>query len=274
MLPETHLLVLETLLSRLSSEEITWALTGGASFALRGIDFDVNDIDLQTDKLGAYQIEQCFSNLIFQPVTFSSSESIRSHFGVLLIDGVRVEIMGDLQKRLPNREWEPPVDVQSLREFLDVGNLRVPVLPLTHEYHAYRLMGREEKASVLERALRRQVEEVDVDQFQQRQTYPPHRALPSVKKHLTLILALVIVAIVHEGLHAMIASVYGEYAGFRVKPYGLEVIYTTPVEERAGLNWGFISGASNLATLLLGYLLFAFKNRFVKRRNNFIKALF
>jgi hypothetical protein len=78
----------------LNSEEIIWALTGSASFALRGIDFVVNDIDLQTDKLGAYQIEQCFSNHIFQPVTFSSSDRIRSHFGVLLIDGVRVEIMG------------------------------------------------------------------------------------------------------------------------------------------------------------------------------------
>lgn len=94
-----------------------------------------------------------------------------------------------------------------------------------------------------------------------------------MKKHLTLILALVIIAIVHEGLHAMIASIYGEYAGFRVKPYGLEVIYKTPVEERAGVNWGFICGASNLATLLLGYLLFTFKNRFVKHQNDFIRAL-
>jgi hypothetical protein len=163
MLPETHRLVLEKLLNRLNSEEMIWALTGSASFALRGIDFVVNDIDLQTDKLGAYQIEQCFSNHIFQPVTFCSSDRIRSHFGVLRIDGVRVEIMGDLQKRLPNGEWESPVDVESLREFHEVDNLRVPVLPLEHEYHAYLLLGREEKASVLERALRRQVEEVDVD---------------------------------------------------------------------------------------------------------------
>jgi hypothetical protein len=109
MLPETHRLILKKLLNRLNSEEIIWALTGSASFALSRIDFVVNDIDLQTDKLGAYQIEQCFSDHIFQPVTFSSSDRIRSHFGVLLIDGLRVEIMRDLQKRLPNGEWEPPV---------------------------------------------------------------------------------------------------------------------------------------------------------------------
>jgi hypothetical protein len=79
MLPETHRLVLEKLLHRLNSEEITWALTGSASFALSGLDFVVNEIDLQTDKLGAYQIEICFPNHVIQPVTFSSSDRIRSH---------------------------------------------------------------------------------------------------------------------------------------------------------------------------------------------------
>lgn len=155
MLSETHRLVLENLLDRLNREEIIWALTGSASFVLRGINFEVDDIDLQTDKLSAYQIEQCFSNYVVQPVTFSSSDKIRSHFGALLIDGVRVEIMGDLQKRLPGGEWESPVDVQSLREFLEVDNLRIPVLPLEHEYRAYQLLGRREKALVLKRALRK-----------------------------------------------------------------------------------------------------------------------
>jgi hypothetical protein len=163
MLPETHRLVLEKLLNRLISEEMIWALTGSASIALRGIDFVVNDIDLQTDKLGAYQIKQCFYNHVMESVIFSSGDKIRSYFGALMIDGVRVEIMGDLQKRLPNGEWESPVDVESLREFHEVDNLRVPVLPLEHEYHAYLLLGREEKALVLKRALENPVEEGEGD---------------------------------------------------------------------------------------------------------------
>jgi hypothetical protein len=125
MLPEIHHLVLEKLLTRLNREEITWALTGSACFALQGFNFVVNDIDLQTDKLGSYPIEQCFYNHVIEPVIFSSGDKKRSYFGALMSDGVRVEIMGDFQKRLPNGEWESPVDVESLREF--------------HErlYHAY-----------------------------------------------------------------------------------------------------------------------------------------
>jgi len=94
-----------------------------------------------------------------------------------------------------------------------------------------------------------------------------------MKKYLTLILSLVIIAIIHEGLHAVIANAYSEYGGFRVRPYGLEVIYNTPVEERAGIRWGFISGASNIATVMLGYLLFAFRSRLVRHQNDFIRAL-
>lgn len=163
MLPETHRFVLEKLLIRLNGEEIIWALTGSASFALQGIDFEVNDIDLQTDKMGAYKIEECFSDQVTQPVVFSSSDKIRSYFGALLINGVRVEIMGDLQKRLPNGEWESPVDVESLREFLKIDNLRVPILPLEHECHAYRLLGREEKARALKRALKRRIKVKEED---------------------------------------------------------------------------------------------------------------
>jgi len=58
-----------------------------------------------------------------------------------------------------------------------------------------------------------------------------------------------------------------------VKPYGLEVIYKTPVEERHGIKWGFISGTSNIATVLLGYLIFAVKKWFEKHQNDFIRAV-
>jgi hypothetical protein len=96
----------------------------------------------------------------------------------------------------------------------------------------------------------------------------------SMKKYLPLILALIVFAIIHEGLHAVIAYVNREYGDFQVKPFGLEVIFTTPVEERSGLRWGFISGVSNIATILLGYLLFAFINQFQKHSNDYIRSFF
>jgi len=48
---------------------------------------------------------------IVQPVRYVISEHIRSHFGILKIEGVKVEIMGALQKRLDGQRWESPVEV-------------------------------------------------------------------------------------------------------------------------------------------------------------------
>jgi len=93
-----------------------------------------------------------------------------------------------------------------------------------------------------------------------------------MKKYLTLIPTLIIFAIIHEGLHALIAYIYGEYAGFHVKPFGFEVIFITPVEERSGLMWGFISGTSNIATILMGYLMATFLNRFQKLPNYYVRS--
>jgi len=60
-------------------------------------------------------------------------------------------------------------------------------------------------------------------------------------------------------LHALAASAYGEYQAFRVRPFDLEVVMGTPVADRQGVQWAVISGAPNIATVILGYLLVAMR---------------
>lgn len=94
-----------------------------------------------------------------------------------------------------------------------------------------------------------------------------------MRKYLTFILAIIIFAIIHEGTHALIAMAFEEYQAFQVHPYGLEVIFKTPVAEREGIKWGFISGMSNVVTLLLGYLMFLFRVKIVRLRSSILCAL-
>ncbi|MCD6545097.1 MAG: hypothetical protein J7K69_00385 [Thermotogae bacterium] len=94
-----------------------------------------------------------------------------------------------------------------------------------------------------------------------------------MRKYLTFILAIIIFAIIHEGTHALIAMAFEEYQAFQVHPYGLEVIFKTPVAEREGIKWGFISGMSNVVTLLLGYLMFLFRVKIARLRSSFLNAL-
>jgi hypothetical protein len=121
--------------------------------ALQGMEIEVHDIDIQTDQRGAYEIEKRLSEYVVKPVRFSASAGIRSHFGILEMDGIKIEIMGDIQKLLAGHTWEQPVKVEQHRCWVDIDGLRIPVLSLQYEYQAYLKLGRVERAEKLKKWL-------------------------------------------------------------------------------------------------------------------------
>jgi hypothetical protein len=92
-------------------------------------------------------------------------------------------------------------------------------------------------------------------------------------KYLYLVLALIMFVIIHEGTHALFAVAFDEYQAFVIHPYGMEVIFKTPIVGREGIKWGFISGMSNAVTLLLGYILFLFRTKIKTVRNRIVNGL-
>ena len=92
-----------------------------------------------------------------------------------------------------------------------------------------------------------------------------------MNKWLAFALAAVIFLTLHEGAHALIAAIYGEYAAFHWSIFP-QVIFRTPVEERAGIQWALISGTSNLVTLSLGYSLLVLGQRIARSESMFLRA--
>lgn len=108
MIDPSYLEVLGFITKRLESKNIIWAITGSLSMALQGVPVILNDIDIQTDEIGVYEIQ----DHVTKPVSFCGDPSIKSHFGSFTIFNVQVEIMRGVQKLLPNGTWESPVDIQ------------------------------------------------------------------------------------------------------------------------------------------------------------------
>lgn len=144
---------LQSIAVALLGAPIDWALTGSLGFALQGGAVSPRDIDIQTDAEGAYAIAQRLADYVVSPVTYVASPAIRSHLGALEIAGVTVEVMGALQKRLPNGAWEPPVDVRLHRRWVRAADQLLPVLDLAYEEQAYRALGRTERADMLRQRL-------------------------------------------------------------------------------------------------------------------------
>ncbi len=149
MVEQSYFAVLRTIYKHLRDTPIVWVVTGSLGMALQGLRLEVHDIDLQTDEIGAYEIEKRFAEHIVQPIRDTTSERIRSHFGILEIEGVKIEIMGALQKRLHGQKWDAPVEVTDYRRFVEVEGMRIPVLSLAYEQQAHRRLGRLDKARAI-----------------------------------------------------------------------------------------------------------------------------
>jgi hypothetical protein len=153
MIQDQFLRALRTFHLRLETSGVNWVVTGSLGMALQGMDIAVHDMDIQTDKAGAYEIEWRLSEYAVKPVRYTASDRMRSYLGLLELDGVQVEVMGDIQKRLGDQTWEEPVRVERYKQWVDIDGLRIPVLSLDYEYEAYRAMGRSEKAEMLRKWL-------------------------------------------------------------------------------------------------------------------------
>ena len=153
MIESRFLDALHKIHARLMDCRIPWAVTGSLGMALQGMEIEVHDVDIQTDKPGAYEIERRFFEFVVKPVHFLASERIRSHFGALEMDGIKVEIMGDIQKLLDDQTWEEPVKVEQHRCWVGIEGMQIPVLSMRYEYQAYLKMGRTEKAEKMKKWL-------------------------------------------------------------------------------------------------------------------------
>lgn len=149
MISKQYLDVLRQICELMQGIQFDWAVTGSLGMVLQGMDLPVHDIDIQTDEDGAYEIERRLSEFVVKPVLFKGSDRMRSRLGKLAIEGIQVEVMGAIQKRLQDGSWEPPVQVADYRRWVEIKGLKVPVLSLEYEAEAYHLMGREDKAALI-----------------------------------------------------------------------------------------------------------------------------
>lgn len=147
--------VLRVIHQKLRENDILWAITGSLGFVLQGVPVKPHDVDIQTDEKGAYRIESLLAQYLVERVCFSSSDKVRSHFGVLSIKGIRCEIIGDIEKRLDDGSWSPAPDLRRHILYVALEDMKIPVLSLQYEYSAYMKMGRFDRARLLRQWLRR-----------------------------------------------------------------------------------------------------------------------
>jgi hypothetical protein len=148
-----HFRIVKILLTDLSGIEYPWCITGSLGLALQGLDVEVNDIDLQSTKQGVNEIGKRLERYLTEPVMLKESENIRSFFGRCEIEGIVVELIGDIQKRQNDGRWADPPKLLEFIHQIEHSNLILPVLDLEYEAEAYEILGRLDKSNKIREAI-------------------------------------------------------------------------------------------------------------------------
>jgi hypothetical protein len=135
---------------------IKWVLGGSTNLALQGVNVIPHDIDILTNKDGAFAIQKKLSGYCVQKIEYCESDFFKSWFGVFKINGIKIEVMGDLSTRSSYEDdWQEPTNLV-IKKHIVLENQKIPVKTLEEELWAYSKMGRIEKAEKIKNAINRQ----------------------------------------------------------------------------------------------------------------------
>jgi hypothetical protein len=114
------------------------------------VNVDPRDIDILTDKKGAYEIAELLREYEIQPVTFSRSEPFASHFGKFNIKGAHIEIMGDLEILTDGTWINVTADRLRSKHKCKIRDVEVPVSSLEKQLEFYKKSSRKKDAGTAE----------------------------------------------------------------------------------------------------------------------------
>lgn len=133
---EKNLKVVIKLLNMIKDKDYTFILSGSTSLALQGVEIEVNDIDIVTDKKGALALDNLLKQYNVSKLKYSETEKYQSYFGKYEIDGVKVEIMGEFKYKLKTGKWSLANHLHKVH-YIKYNGVEIPVLHLRQELIEY-----------------------------------------------------------------------------------------------------------------------------------------
>jgi hypothetical protein len=145
--------VMQAIIPSMFKSQQPWALMGSLASVLQGMpDYVPPDIDLVTTTKGAYVMEGAIGTIAsaIRPVSLSTGGPYTSHFGIFEVNGIKVEVMGDLIIKCEDgmlraedhwEKWSERVRVLHFR------GLHIPVIPLEWQVIANAMLHRPDRVA-------------------------------------------------------------------------------------------------------------------------------
>lgn len=147
MLPAQVRGALSTILERLQGSSIAWRLGGSMALALQGLEILPRDIDLFLPTGDAARLmAETLGEFVESPPHWRVSEPFASYYGHCRIEGVEIDLIGELAIETPQGNVNLGADslLWQRESFLPFQGWKVPSIPLEIQLVTYYLMPKRE----------------------------------------------------------------------------------------------------------------------------------
>jgi len=177
MLPAQVGRALSTLLKRLWGSSIKWRLGGSVALALEGLEISPRDVDLFLPSGDAARLmAETLGEFMESPPHWRRSEPFASYYGHCRIEGVEIDLIGELVIETPQGSVELGADslLWQRKSSLPLQGWKVPCIPLEIQLVIYYLMPeREERVNQITSLLKCRVDLELLDEFLAQQAVTP-----------------------------------------------------------------------------------------------------
>jgi|GEM_PF-3507488 len=177
MLPTQVRRALSTLPESLQGSSIEWRLGGSIALALQGLEISPCDIDLLLPSGDTARfMAETLGEFVESPPHWRTSEPFASYYGHRRIEGMKIDLIGELVIETPQGSVELGADSLLWRResSLPFQGWKVPSIPLEIQLVTYYLMPkREERVNQIVSLLKERVDLELLDEFLTEQVITP-----------------------------------------------------------------------------------------------------
>ena len=142
--------VLSNIAQALNARDITWAVGGSLLLYIKELVEDFNDIDIMVAEADADAAEAALSSLGSQLPVKPKDRYRSKRFLSFLIDGVDVDVIAGFTIVHEGKEHYFPLIGEEIKDHAEIDGTLIPLQALGAWLRYYRLMGRDDKAALLE----------------------------------------------------------------------------------------------------------------------------
>lgn len=123
---------------------INYAVIGSVNLQIQGMNVTPRDIDILTTEAGINKIDEILKEYRTEEIYFDESEGRNSFRSFYMIDGIEIEVLGNV-----NNIYR---DLESLDRnvLINFKEMRIPCIPLGDELETYQKMGRKDKIKIIQ----------------------------------------------------------------------------------------------------------------------------